>query len=130
MAIVLLLVTVNSADNLNKEIPTLTAGQQAQGAIYKADRYKSYHLLSVPTLDKKYLFITVSTDPIYQHLNISLLIYKQGQQSPLQKCDKEEIDSCYIPRGILQTNETLFVVVQCESNYEITYKLMTYWSDL
>lgn len=100
----MLIAIAATADSLNKEIPTMTAGQQAQGAIYKADRYKSYHLLSVPTLDKKYLFITVTVDPIYQHLNVSLLIYKQGQQSPLQKCDKEEIDSCYIPRGILQTN--------------------------
>lgn len=86
---ILLFVIAARADKQSQEIPTMVVGQQASGVIYKADRYKSYHLLSVPTLDKKYLFVTVNTDPIYQHLNISLLIYKQGQQTPLQKCDRE-----------------------------------------
>jgi hypothetical protein len=67
----------------------MTVGQTASGVTYKADRYKSYHLLSVPTIDKKHLFITVTAEEIYSHLGVSLLIYKQGTQTPLQKCLKE-----------------------------------------
>jgi hypothetical protein len=71
----------------------MTVGQAASGVTYKADRYKLYHLLSVPTIDKKYLFITVTAEEIYSHLGVSLLIYKQGTQTPLQKCLKEEVDT-------------------------------------
>lgn len=57
----LLIATALGADNQTKEIPTMTVGQIANGVVYKADRFKSYHLISVPSIDKKYLFITLST---------------------------------------------------------------------
>jgi hypothetical protein len=67
----------------NKEINTSVVGQIIKGAIYQVDSYRNFHLINVPSLDKKYLFLSISFDQIYSHLNFSLLIYKQGAQTPL-----------------------------------------------
>jgi len=98
-----------------KEIPTILIGEMAQGQLYKVDRYKSYHLVRVNSIDKKYLFFSLQTEEVYEGFNLSLTIYKQGTQSPLVHCEKEEVDSCYLFKDQVFLNETLFIVVDCES---------------
>lgn len=48
-----------------KEIPTIIVGQIAEGQLYKVDRYKSYHLINVNSIDKKYLFFSLKTEEVY-----------------------------------------------------------------
>lgn len=100
-----------------------------KGVSYKIDQGRSFHLISIPTLEKKYLFVALTADEIYAHLELNLTLYKQGAQTPLKKCVKQEVDACYIARELLTPNETLFVVVDSGSE-EIEYELRTYWSDL
>ena len=59
-----------------------------------------------------------------------MFIYKEGSQTPLQKCEKDEVDSCYLSRNLLEINEALFIVIQSDNQEELTYKIRAYWSDL
>lgn len=62
-------------------------------------------------------------------MELSLSIYKEGSQTPLHRCLKEEVDSCYLPREILEVNETLLIVVE-SGGEDCEYELRSYWSDL
>ena len=42
--------TVLGEEMARKPIPTLKAAETVKGVIYKADRYKGYHLLLVPQI--------------------------------------------------------------------------------
>ncbi len=103
LSVFLLLLLIASSQgakssNSNKEIPTSKVGEVIKGINYKVDQGRSFQLISVPTLDKKYLFVSLSADQIYSHLELNLTIYKQGAQTALKRCVKQEIDACYIPR--------------------------------
>jgi hypothetical protein len=90
-------------------------GDVIKGVNYKIDQGRSFQLIHIPTLDRKYLFVSLTSDEIYAHLALNLTIYKQGAQTPLKSCIKQEVDACYIPREQLEANETIFVVVDSGS---------------
>jgi len=72
-----------------RDIPTSVIGEKVHGITYKVDQGRSFHLIQIGALEKKYLFLALSTDPIYKHLNVTLTIYKAGTQTPLTRCLKE-----------------------------------------
>lgn len=130
LLVVFLFVFADSNDSSQqKTIPTSNVGDIIKGVTYKVDQGRSFHMVYVPTLVKKYLFFSMTTDPIYKHLNITLSIIKQSSQTPLYRCLKEELDSCYIPREKITANETLFLVVESGED-ECEYQIKSYWSDL
>lgn len=49
------------AQSAQKEIPTIGLNQIAQGKVYKVDNFKSYHLINVNSIEKKYLFFSLKT---------------------------------------------------------------------
>lgn len=110
-------------------IPNSKVGDVIKGVSYKLDQGRSFQLINVPTLLKKYLFLSLQADEIYEHLELSLSIHKEGSQTPLHRCLKEEVDSCYLPREILEVNETLLIVVETGGE-DCEYVLRSYWSDL
>jgi len=46
----------------DKPIPTMQVNEVANGVIYKADRFKAYHIVQLKGLEKKFLFFTVSVE--------------------------------------------------------------------
>lgn len=114
---------------MDKQIPTSKVGEVIKGINYKVDQFRSFQLIFVPALERKYLFFSLTADQIYAHVELNLTLYKQGAQIPLKHCVKQEVDACYIPREHLTNNETVFVVVDSGSE-EMEYELRTYWSDL
>lgn len=79
-------------------------GAIIKGVNYKVDQGRSFQLIRLTTLDKKYFFLSLTADEIYSHLELSLTIMKEGTQTPLKKCIKEDVDSCYIPQHQLEEN--------------------------
>lgn len=133
IVLLLLLNFARAADNQSAhkkiEIPNNKVGDVIKGVSYKVDQGRSFQLINVPTLPKKYLFLSLKADEIYEHLELSLTIHKEGSQAPLHRCLKDEVDSCYLPREILEVNETLLIVVETGGE-DCEYELRSYWSDL
>jgi len=44
-----------------KDIPKMGINQISEGKLYQVDNYKSYHLINVDSIDKKYLFFSLKT---------------------------------------------------------------------
>lgn len=82
LALSLILTLINSQGTSQpqtaKAIPTSKVGDLIKGVNYKIDQGKSFHLINIPTLDKKYLFFSVITDEIYKHLDLNISIFRSG----------------------------------------------------
>lgn len=50
------------------DIPTSRVGDVIKGVNYKIDQGRSFHLIFVPSVEKKYLFFSLASDKIYAHL--------------------------------------------------------------
>lgn len=93
IVLLLLFLSAGAADNQNAhkkiEIPNNKVGDVIKGISYKVDQGRSFQLINLPTLPKKYLFLSLKADEIYEHLELSLSIYKEGSQTPLHRCLKD-----------------------------------------
>jgi hypothetical protein len=61
ISIVFLALLQINAQSGQKDIPTIGINQISQGKLYKVDNFKSYHLINVNSIDKKYLFFSLKT---------------------------------------------------------------------
>lgn len=50
LIVILLFLEANAEDPNQKTIPSMIVNQVTYGEIYKADRYKNFHLINIPTL--------------------------------------------------------------------------------
>jgi len=60
--VLLTLVVQGDEIKADKPIPTMQVDEVANGVIYKADRFKAYHIVQLKGLEKKFLFFTVSVE--------------------------------------------------------------------
>lgn len=124
LSILLFLAIANEQHPENDNI-SMAVGQIVPGRIDPLVSNQKQHPIKIGNLEKKYLFIRLSTFDT----NLAALGLYSKQTGQLQfQCMNNTFDTCYVPMSFLKADTEYVILVM--SNNPINYNLYTYWADL
>jgi hypothetical protein len=103
----------------------MAVGQIMPGVINTAETNQKIHLLKTGQLERKYLFLQVTT---LLPTRLSIGLYSNETKDLIYACENTTFDSCYISAMLLRPDTLYAVLIVSDDNMK--YNLYTYWGDL
>ena len=105
--------------------PVTEVGGVISGEMDPQNTETNLHNIRIRDLEKKYLFIRVSTENTSP---VNIGVYSNSTRNLVHSCFQSTFDSCFVPKEKINPNEVYVILIAGKTKFR--YLLYTYWGDL